>query len=204
MPEIHAEQSPSLQLIHQLFTTATYDASMAMCRWTNGRISLTLDEVRELPLEQICSEFNFGDELLTMVVLTLDGEVGGDMVLTFDEKNGRQLAASLLKQPAQDSPTWSELEISALTETGNILSCAYLNALTRVIGVELIPSPPYFIQDYGASVLQQTLMNQAAHTDKIVIGRTTFLNDGTELNWNVFFIPTLGFREAVEKIVQHS
>lgn len=204
MPKTQLEQSASLELIRQLFTTATHDASMAMCQWTNGRITLSLDEVRELPLEEICEEFNFGTELLTMVVLTLDNEVGGDMILTFDEKNGRQLAATLLKQPPQVTGPWSELEISALTETGNILSCAYLNALTRTIGVELIPSPPYFIQDYGASVLQQSLTNQASHTDKIVIGRTTFLSDGQELNWNVFFVPTLGFREAVDKVVKNS
>ena len=41
-----------------------------MCRWTNGLITLTLDEVREIPLEDVCAELDLGDELLTMVVLT--------------------------------------------------------------------------------------------------------------------------------------
>ena len=48
------------------------------------------------PLEDVCAELDIGDELLTMVVLTLEGEVGGNLILTFDEVNGRQLAASLL------------------------------------------------------------------------------------------------------------
>ena len=38
------------------------------------------------------------------------------------------------------TPEWSELEKSALTETGNILGCAYVNALTRLIGTDLVPS----------------------------------------------------------------
>ncbi len=77
-----------------------------------------------------------------MVVMTLDGELGGSLILMFDEVNGRQLAASLLGREAGTEPEWSELEKSALMETGNILGCAYVNALTRLIGTDLRPSAP--------------------------------------------------------------
>lgn len=189
--------NPKLALLHQLFASATHDASATMCRWTDGLITLSLDEVREIPLEQVCGELNLGDELLTMVVLTLPGEVGGAMILTFDEANGRQLVASLLGRPASQSAEWSELEKSALTETGNILGCACMNALTRLIGIELIPSAPYFIQDYGASVLQQALMAQALTCDQVLICRTGFHHQDRDLNWRVLFVPTDAMRKAM-------
>ena len=188
-----------LELLCQLFGSATHDASAAMCRWTNGLITLSLDEVREIPLEDVCGEVNVGDELLTMVVLSLEGEVGGEMILTFDNHNGRQLAAALLGQQVGDSPEWSEFEKSALTETGNILGCAYMNALTRLIDADLVPTAPYFIQDYGASVLQQALMAQAMTSDHVLICRTGFHRGGEELNWRVLFVPTDAMRTAMEK-----
>ena len=131
-----------LEVLRQLLASATHDASAAMSRWTDGLITLTLDEVRELPLDMVCQELNIDDSLLTMVVLSLEGELGGEMILTFDEENGRQLAASLLGREVNQDPEWSELEKSALTETGNILSCAYMNAVTRLIDHELVPSAP--------------------------------------------------------------
>ena len=70
-----------LGLLQQLFASATHDASAAMCRWTNSLIRLTLDEVCELPLEDVCGALGLGDELLTMVVLNLEGDIGGTMVL---------------------------------------------------------------------------------------------------------------------------
>ncbi|MBN2216413.1 MAG: chemotaxis protein [Pirellulales bacterium] len=169
-----------------------------MCRWTNGLITLSLDEVREIPLEDVCTEIDVGEELLTMVVLSLEGEVGGEMVLTFDNHNGRQLAAALLGQEVSAEPEWTNLEKSALTETGNILGCAYMNALTRLIDVELVPSAPYFLQDYGASVLQQALMAQAMTSDQVLICRTGFHREGEELNWRVFFVPTDAMRLSME------
>jgi len=198
MSDVAIATDPKLVVLHQLLASATHDASAAMCRWTDGLITLSLDEVRELPLEDVCPELNLGDELLTMVVLSLDGEVGGEMILTFDDENGRQLVASLLGRDVADDPEWSDLEKSALTETGNILGCAYMNAITRLIDHELVPSAPYFIQDYGASVLQQALMAQAMTTDSVLICRTGFHREGEELNWRVIFVPTDSMRQAME------
>jgi chemotaxis protein CheC len=198
MDSANCLERPQLNVLHHLFASATHDASAAMCRWTDGLITLTLDEVREIPLEDVTTELNLGDDLLTMVVLTMPGEVGGEMILTFDEVNGRQLAASLLHRPVDDNPRWTELEKSALTETGNILGCAYVNAITRLIDRELVPSPPYFIQDFGASVLEQALMVQALTSDQVLVCRTGFHKEGAELNWRVLFLPTSPLRHAME------
>jgi chemotaxis protein CheC len=104
-----------------------------------------------------------------------------------------------LRQPLDDISPWSELEKSALKETGNILGCAYMSAITRLIDCSLVPSAPYFIQDYGASVLQQALPLQAMTADKVLICRTAFQQQGRKLDWHVLFIPTGGMCRAMEE-----
>lgn len=193
---------PSLRILQQLLSAATHDASAAMCRWTSGLITLTLDEVRQVPLEEVSSQFEMANDLLTMVVLNLDGEKGGQLILAFDEQSGRKLAASLLNREVCTDPEWTSLEISALNETGNILGCAYMNALTRLIDTELVPSPPYFMQDFGASVLEQAVMAQAMTSDQVLVCNTRFQRDGEDLDWNVFFVPTQGLRETMEDALQ--
>jgi chemotaxis protein CheC len=197
MIQIENDKCPSLDGLRELFASATHDASAAMCRWTEGVISITLDEVRQAPLEEVVLHLDLGDEPLTMVVMTLDGELGGSIVLMFDELNGRQLAASLLGRAAGNEPEWSELEKSALMETGNILGCAYVNALTRLIGMDLRPSAPYFIQDFGASVLEQALMSQAALGDNLLLCDIGFHRQGSRLDWRVVFVPTPGLQESL-------
>lgn len=181
---------PDLMVMKNLLTLATENASEAMSRWTSGQITLSLDEVREVDLDQVSSELDVADELLTMVVHHLDGELGGQLILTFDEQNGRQLAASLLQREICTDPEWSDIEKSALNETGNILSCAYMKVLTDTIGQNLVPSPPYFIQDYGASILEQAVLAQAMVSDRVLVCRTNFRREGELLKWNVFFVPT--------------
>ena len=172
-----------------------------MCRWTDGLITLTFDEVREIAVEDAFVELKLSDRPSTMVVLTLEGEVGVRMILMFDDHNARQLAASLLGRSAGCESQWSSLEKSALSETGNILGCAYMNALVRLIDAEMVPSPPYFIQDYAASVLQQALLASAMVTDKVLICQTGFRREGKQLDWRVVFIPTAEMRKAMEEAV---
>ena len=193
---------PSLTLLNQLFSAATGHASSAMSQWTSGQITLSLDEVRKIPLEEISAELDIDQDLLTMVVLSLEGSLGGQLILTFDESNGRRLAASLLGREVRDEPEWSELEKSALNETGNILVCAYLKVLTDVTKTELVPSPPYFIQDYGASVLEQAVMAQAMVGDSALVCRTTFRREDEEMNWNLFFVPTQELLATLETALE--
>jgi chemotaxis protein CheC len=183
--------------LKEFFASATHDASAAMCRWTEGVITVELDELRQVPLQDVAFHLGVGDQPLTMVVMTLDGELGGSMILMFNDCDGRQLAASLLGCAPSGGPEWSDLERSALMETGNILGCAYVNALTRLIGTDLRPSVPYFLQDYGASVLQQALMSQAATSDDFLLCDIGFHDQGDKLDWRVVFVPTPGLQDSL-------
>lgn len=187
--------------LEPVFAAATHEASTAMCRWTNGEIHLSLDEVLEVPLDRVTQVLELGDDLLTMVALDLLSDSGTVILLIFDEINGRRLASTLLREPCDPNAEWSELEKSALTETGNILGCAYMNALTKLVGRPLVPSPPYFIQDYGASVVQQALMTQAMESDTVLVCRTGFHRRDEELNWHVLFLPSVPLRQNLERVM---
>lgn len=197
MIEATIEDTKSLAGLQALFASATHDASAAMCRWTDGIITVTLDEVRQVTLEEAVAALGLGDDPLTIVVMTLDGELGGSIVLMFSELQGRMLAASLLGREADAESEWSELEKSALMETGNILGCAYVNALTRLVGTDLRPSPPYFIQDFAASVLQQALMTQAVCGDSLLLCDIAFHRRGGKLDWRMVFVPAPGLQESL-------
>jgi chemotaxis protein CheC len=199
MLETAHDNVTTLAGLQELFASATHDASAAMCRWTDGIITVTLDEVRQIALEEVAATLALGDDPMTMVVMTLDGELGGSITLMFDDLGGRQLAASLLGRAVGTEPEWSELEKSALMETGNILGCAYVNALTRLVGMDLRPSAPYFIQDFGASVLQQALMTQAAAGDNLLLCDVGFHRQGEKLDWRVVFVPTPGLQASLQR-----
>ncbi len=196
-----SHNDPSLAILQQFFTTATQHASAAMCHWTRGRVSLTLDELTRVPLEDAMFQFEEAHDLVTMVVLGVDGSDGAQLILAFDDASGRRLAASLLHREPSNGPEWTELEKSAVMETGNILASAYLNELTRLANRKLVPTAPHFVQDYGMSVLEQALLMQAMSSDEVMVSRTRFEFDSEQVNWNLMFFPDETLRDSLQRAV---
>lgn len=173
-----------------IFAPAIENASSAMSAWTNGQVSLTLDEVREVPVEEVAETLELNDELSTLVMLAVGGTMGGQLILSFDRDNACRLIASLLNRDVEFDREWGVLEISALQETGNILSSAYLNAITALTGRRFWPSPPMVTEDYAMSVVEQAVMTQALTEDRVLLCRTRFSRLGERVEWNLIFVPS--------------
>lgn len=193
-PSTSTQQSP----LSGLLSAATSKASEAMKQWTGQSVCLTLDDLLELSLEEATASLEVNDEPLEMVILTIDEKYGGQLILSFGEEEANTLAKTLAGIDDTSTPEGAALKESALMETGNILGCAYVNAISSVVDVELVPSPPCFVQDYGSSVLGQALVAQTMEGGNALVCHTRFICDGKELRWNVFFLPT---RELQSELV---
>jgi chemotaxis protein CheC len=105
------------------------------------------------------------------------------------------MADILLGQPRGTADAWLEMETSAALETTNIVCCAYLNALSRILpraddgSSEFIPSPPRFSRDFAESLIESALMGQIIATDHVLLARTQFHIDGTPIDWTLLFVP---------------
>ena len=168
---------------------ATETASEAILAWTDGRVSLEMEKLVEVTLEDSSELMTSCEELLTAVAFGIEGVIGGQLLLVFDEENGRDLAQSLIGKRIQITEDWSDLEQSAIMETGNILASAYLNEMTRIVENKLTPTAPAFIQDYAGSVVGQALANQMMLSDQILACCTVFEFDGKKMDWSVYFLP---------------
>lgn len=175
----------------RIFEPATQGASVALGKWTRGRISLSLDEVRETSLAEVAAALPPGDEPVTMVIVGVSGEVSGQLILTFDDPSVAELVAVLLNRKVGPAETWGELEMSALAETGNIFGSAYLNAMSQCVGRRLLPSPPVIVRDFAAGALEQAVVMQAMESDEVLFCRTCLAGSGNAINVTAFFVPTV-------------
>ena len=189
MKPTQTDPQSRLEMLESLVFSATQHASRAMTQWTNGQVNLSMDKLVEVGLEEVTEMAELGEELMTMVVFGIDGPLPGQLILAFDDANGRELSASLIGKEIPDDPNWTPLEQSAIMETGNILASAYLNEMTRITREQLKPSAPTFVQDFGGSVLAQALIAQAMYSDKILICQTRFEFNSKDVNWSVYFLP---------------
>jgi chemotaxis protein CheC len=166
-------------------------------KWLGRPSVIELDALRVSPIAEATELLTMGDEPICFCSMRVHGVIGGQMILAFDDLSGRELADLALAQPAGTTTDWSDLAMSAVLETTNIVGCAYLNVLAEQFRqrdqpnepVSLVPSPPEFHRDYAQSLMQFALMDQALEFDLVILAKTSFMIEEKPVRWNLLFVP---------------
>jgi chemotaxis protein CheC len=197
------------QLLRIIFDRGAEGASQALSKWLAEEVHLAVSEVELIELEQAAELLGPAESVVTACIMGLTGRLTGSILLVFEDRSGFALLDLLLHQPVGTTTTWGELEQSGAKETTNIVGCAYVNALAshlpgidlteagqadlpRIIGGELVPTPPIFVQEFAGSLLQFALMEQAIELDEVLLIHSQFRADrqALNLNWTLLFIPS--------------
>lgn len=183
-------------IMHQadLFHRAADEASAALSKWLGRPTTIAIREVRAVPLEQAVGVLGAADAPLVACAMRISGAIEGVLVLGCDDVSGLALADLLLGRDPGGSREWGEIETSAVVETANIIGCAYLNAMADGDRDDdgratLLPSPPWFVRDYAAAVMEAIVMPQAMVADQVFLTHTDFLIEGCPITCSLLFVP---------------
>lgn len=179
-----------------LFRKAANEASDALSKWLGRSSSITINNVSIMPITQAVGVLGVTDTPLIACAMGITGLYSGLLVLTGDDASGLALADMLLGRKIGTSTEWTEVEQSAAVETANIIGCAYLNAMAAdpqaasdSTAQPLMPSPPWFLRDYAAAVMESLLMAQATLADNVFLTHTDFHVDDMPGKCSLLFIP---------------
>jgi chemotaxis protein CheC len=104
----------------------------------------------------------------------------------------------LLRRESGATTVFDTIEQSALKEAGNILSGAYMNALSDFMGMLLLPSVPSLVVDLSAAVLTTTYLNFGHDRDFVFCVETEFRIDSEEgLRGHFLLLPDLASLKAI-------
>ena len=176
-----------------LFHRGADDASLALAKWLGRPAAISVRRLDTLAIAEAAAVMGSSDALICGCAMRIDGAIGGLLLLAADDDAGLSLADTLLERPAGTSTEWGDLERSAVIETANIVGCAYLNAVCASLGpagaAGILPSPPVFLRDFPAAVMEAVLMEQPVLSEIVLLARTEFRIDGTPVGCGLVFLP---------------
>ena len=190
-----------------LFRHGADDASAALSKWLGRPARISVEQVEQVTFDQVGELLASPESAICACVMAMRGRVTGQLILAFDDASGLALADLLLSQSVPTATSWGEVEQSAALETANIVGCAYLNALARFFhdgdasSHELVPTPPRFVRDFAASLLEFAVMNQAQVSDLLFLTRTEFSVEGSPVNWSLLFVPDAEWFSALREML---
>jgi chemotaxis protein CheC len=112
-----------------------------------------------------------------------------NIMFILENQAARVLVNILMGKPVEETADFTELELSALQEMGNILAGSYLSSLSALTNLKLLPSVPCLAIDMAGAIVSVPAIEFGKVGDSVLYIETEFSEGSTKVVGNFFLIP---------------
>mgnify|MGYP001170027092 CR=1 FL=1 len=154
------------------------NATTALAQMIDSKVNMNVPKVELLEFKELAELIGGAENIVLGVLFTLDGEIDGMMMFMLDLPSARHLVDVLLgNQPEYRSKVdedFTEMEVSALEEIGNIIAGAYLSSLSTLTNLKINSSIPYMSIDMAGALLSVPAIEFGKVGDRALLIETEF------------------------------
>jgi chemotaxis protein CheC len=156
-----------LDALRELSNVGAGTAATALSQMLGQEVTLKVPRALALPLADAVAAAGPADQIVTSVVIPLEGDLDALVLLLIPTEDAQTLCGLLGVEAG------TEVGDSALSEIGNILGASYMHALMGMTGLTLLLCPPQVATDLLASIVASLLAEAAGDTDTVLVLDTT-------------------------------
>lgn len=189
MDDLRSLKPVQLDALREVANIGAGHAATALSQMIGETIMISVPTINVSPLEDVPPQVAAPDEPVAAVLMHMLGDLTGRTLLVFPRRTALRLASLLTRRPqTPDGEDFTEMDQSAIKEAGNILSSAYMNALSDFMGMMLLPSPPSLAVDMSNAVLTTTYLQFGSDRDYVFCVESEFLMNDTDEKLRGFFL----------------
>lgn len=202
MSKINLEELSDMQfdILKEIGNIGAGNATTALAKMLQMKMDMSVPKVALLPFKDISQLIGSEDQIVVGILLDMEGEIDGMMMFLFDTKSAHHLVNKLMmrEDTAEDSATdFTEMEMSAISEIGNIVSGSYLTALASLTNLRVTASVPSLTVDMIGALMSVPASEFGKYGDKLLLIQSQFGEEGF-VNGYFMLIPEL---ESYDKIL---
>jgi chemotaxis protein CheC len=188
MDDIRSLKALQLDALREVANIGAGHAATALSQMIGGTIMISVPTINVSRLEEVPPQVSAPEEPVAAVLMHMLGDLTGRTLLVFPKPTAVRLAELMLRRPAGTSQELGEMEQSAIKEAGNILSSAYMNALSDFMGMMLLPSPPSLAVDMSTAVLTTAYLQFGSDRDYVFCVESEFYMTDVDEKLRGFFL----------------
>ena len=204
MEDLRSLKPNQLDALREVANLGAGHAATALSQMIGETIMISVPTINVSRLEEVPPQVSAPEEPVAAVLMHMLGDLTGRTLLVFPKPTAVRLAELMLRRPHGSSTDLGEMEQSAIKEAGNILSSAYMNALSDFMGMMLLPSPPSLAIDMSPAVLSTAYLQFGTDKDYVFCVESEFIMGGGDERMRGFFLllPDPASLQAILKAVR--
>ena len=188
-------------VLKELGNIGAGNATTAIATMLNLTIDMKVPKVELKAVEDLGSAICPEEETIVGIFLEVQNDISGSMMFLLKLDSAHYLVNRLMGGMGGSEDTaaeFSEMELSAMKEIGNIIAGSYLSALSTMTHLVITPSVPYISVDMAAAILSVPAIQFGQFGDNALLIETEF---GDDVMMEGYFI-LLPDEDSYDKILQ--
>ncbi len=164
-------------------------AATSLSEMLDSRIDMAVPQVSFISFEKVIEIIGGYEELVSCVSLYLNGDVQGIVFFIFDESSTYRLVDMLTGQENSHSGMLDEIAASTINEIGNILTGAFVSAISNLTELRINTSVPIFAFDMLAAVFTSLMLETGRPVeDSVMTIETQLFKEDKEVRGYFFLL----------------
>ena len=173
------------------------NATTALSKMLNSKVDMKVPNIQFMEFKELAEAIGGAENLVVGILLTLDTGIDGMMMFVLESDSAEQIVNVLMGRETGNLSEFTEIDLSALQEIGNIIAGSYLSAISTFTNMTITSSVPYLSIDMAGAILSVPAIEFGKISDNALLIETEFGDKETIINGYFILIPTL---DAFSKI----
>ena len=204
MEEMRIEElsDTEFDVLKEISNIGTGNAATAISKLLGGRVDIKVPDIRFLQFSELPEIIGGAENEVIGILVSLEKDIDGMMMFVMDKPSASVIVNRILNRDNEElGREMSEMEISVLSEFGNIIAGSYLSAISRLTGMVVSPSVPALSDDMAGAILSVPAIEFGKMSDRVLLIRSEFLSESGQAKGFFILVPTLkGFDNIFKRL----
>ena len=176
-------------VLQEISNIGAGNAMTALAEMLNCKVDMSVPKVQLLEFHEVGDIMGGAEQTMAGVFLGVEGDITASMMFLVGIDSAKRLLYKITGGMLTGEEI-GEMERSAIMEVGNIITGAYLNALSMMTNMKIFPTPPQLSIDMASAILSVPATYFGMNGDQILLIQTKFF-DEAEIDGYFILIPDL-------------
>lgn len=185
------EQLTEFQLdaLREVGSIGASHAATALSQLLGRPVRIEVPDMRLLRVTEVPGTLGAAEELIAAAYCRILGDLSGSMLIVAPEVTALALTDHLHGREAGETTAFGHDEQALFVHVAFLQAAAYLAAISRMMDISVLPSPPQFALDMAGAILQVAISRLGLRAEKALVVQTRFHLEELTLDASLLFMP---------------
>ena len=180
-----------IDVLKEIGNIGAGNAATSLSQMLSKRIDMNVPEVSLLDYDNVINSIGGAENVVVGILVSFEGDIDGVILFLLKKEFVHLILNSLLGTELQGFEDISEMEMSALSEIGNIMVSSYVNSISTLTNMMIDITVPSLNIDMSGALLVAVTAEFAEAADKVIFIKEKYYCQEDTIYSHMLLLPSM-------------